>query len=158
MATEQREKWRKLAALANFLDDLPHDRFHMPSWSDQNATDASCGTAACACGWAATVFRREGWSFNGGPFGSPSYTSPLGVRLTGRAAFANFFGLSAPDSDHITCDFMAYYHDFGVRSEGITPRMAAARIREVLAKYDATVLDEPCPLILIPTPETAHVQ
>lgn len=50
------EPHRKLAALANFLDDLPHDRFHMPAWGSDDAAETSCGTAGCACGWAATVY------------------------------------------------------------------------------------------------------
>lgn len=41
---------------ANFLDDLPHDKFHMPKWSSEDRTETSCGTAGCAA-YASLVVR-----------------------------------------------------------------------------------------------------
>lgn len=135
---DPREAHRDLAALANFLDDLPSDRFHMPEWSDKDATAVSCGTAACACGWAATIFQHKGFMFfySAGKF-TPCYRDRMGEH-----AFAKFFSLGADDAALITWDFYAYRRDYGVWPSKITPGIAAARIREVLARVDPSALVE----------------
>lgn len=56
---------RRLLKLADFLDALPRKRFNYEVWVGQDwqgAPDLSCGTTACALGWAATMpeFRRLG--------------------------------------------------------------------------------------------------
>ena len=55
----------KLLKLASFLDELPEHRFFYGSWVGSTwggKEDLSCGTTACALGWAATIpeFREEG--------------------------------------------------------------------------------------------------
>lgn len=134
---------QKLASLANFLDDLPHRRFHMPKWVSEDHSDTHCGTAACACGWAATIFHKEGWTFG-----------ELSVRYgeqSGAEAFADFFHLSHDDAWLITTNFMNYCHRFGVMAERVTPHMAAEVIRDVLRRIDPDSLESPA------TVEVAHL-
>lgn len=55
----------RLLRLADFLDALPPERFNYNTWVGPNwkgAQDLSCGTTACALGWAATMpeFRELG--------------------------------------------------------------------------------------------------
>jgi hypothetical protein len=140
---------RKLAALANFLDDLPHRRFYMPGWVSEDATATSCGTAGCACGWAATVYAGEGWIIDDGVvcFG----------RRYGALAFAGFFGIDFKLAYWITIGFdrhgpkfPGYVEEFNIeKSADITPSMAAKRIRDVVLMYDPTgqYLDEPAPVL-----------
>lgn len=64
---------RRLLKLADFLDTLPRTRFNYESWVGDDwkgAADLSCGTTACALGWATTipslrkaglVMRRDGY-------------------------------------------------------------------------------------------------
>lgn len=56
---------RRLLKLAAFLRKLPRKRFNYESWVGedwQGAPSLSCGTTACALGWATTmpIFRRLG--------------------------------------------------------------------------------------------------
>jgi hypothetical protein len=60
---------RRLLKLADFLEALPRKRFNYDRWVGmdwQGALDLSCGTTACALGWAATMpaFRRAGLILN----------------------------------------------------------------------------------------------
>jgi hypothetical protein len=51
-----KSKW--LLELADLLDGLPPKRFNFNSWvgsSWRGAPDLSCGTTACALGWATTI-------------------------------------------------------------------------------------------------------
>lgn len=56
---------RRLERLCKLLDELPRKRFHYDTWVGpewQGSPDLSCGTTACAGGWATTIpaFRRLG--------------------------------------------------------------------------------------------------
>lgn len=56
---------RRLLKLADFLQELPRKRFDYGHWVGDNwggAADLSCGTTACAWGWATTIplFRKLG--------------------------------------------------------------------------------------------------
>lgn len=49
---------RRLLVLAEFLEKLPGERFDYSVWVGvdwQGKSDLSCGTSACALGWAATI-------------------------------------------------------------------------------------------------------
>lgn len=46
----------RLALLAQFLRNIPEDRFCLATWADHDFTEDVCGTTACACGWATTIF------------------------------------------------------------------------------------------------------
>lgn len=80
LAPEMRDKWkpsvpravtvRRLLVLARFLEKLPPKRFDFEHWVGhgwKGAQDLSCGTTACALGWAATMpyFRRLGLRLTG---------------------------------------------------------------------------------------------
>lgn len=83
---------RRLLRLATFLEELPPRRFDYrtmvgPDWG--GAQDLSCGTTACAIGWAATMpqFRKFGLRIVGQRHG---YVSGGAVRdgYTGTAIFS----------------------------------------------------------------------
>lgn len=138
--SELRAKHRKLLTLANFLDDLPHDKFHMPTYSTDDFNETSCGTAGCACGWAATVFAKDGWSWKRATHidgGLPSFNWNAGW-----LGFADFFGISTADAIYICADFVSYQEEYGVYAAQITPRIAADRIRKVIARYATELLEE----------------
>lgn len=46
----------RLSLLAQFLRNIPEDRFCLASWSDEDFEEDVCGTTACAMGWATTIF------------------------------------------------------------------------------------------------------
>lgn len=57
--------WKRILLLADFMEKLPGKRFDFRTFVGgdwKGAADLSCGTAACALGWATTmpVFRRLG--------------------------------------------------------------------------------------------------
>jgi hypothetical protein len=152
------EGHRKLLQLANFLDDLPHDKFHMPTWVSRDCTKDSCGTAGCACGWAATIFKKEGWSI-GGPYGAFIPVFEVNhASFYGQVGFAKFFEISLSDAWAITCylhnmciftgDFKSvikdgYREEYDLKSvKDITPRHAADRIRKVLGAIAPELLQE----------------
>ena len=61
---------RRLLKLADFLAGLPKERFFYGSWVGadwKGKPDLSCGTTACALGWAAAMpaFRRLGLTLKG---------------------------------------------------------------------------------------------
>jgi hypothetical protein len=159
LTNEHREKLLKLVRLANFLDDLPHDRFYMPHWASRDFTTTSCGTAGCAAGWAATIYNKD-WVFNmieGWPFLRNSCNTRTLLHPS-IVDFADYFGITIGDAAYITsflnnaCVFLR--HENNIRpdrlpytkkynlfvSEDITPRHAADRIREVVAEYDPELL------------------
>ena len=70
---------RRLLKLADLLDALPDERFQFHHWVDEDTykgkPDLSCGTTACALGWATTIpaFRKLGLRLrSNGPGVSPS--------------------------------------------------------------------------------------
>lgn len=134
---------------ANFLDDLPSDRFHMPAWGSKDATRVSCGSAGCAGGWAATVFNHLGLqleiadqvNLDGACYAIPCYKGEQGY-----GAIARFFQISPEMSCYITMQFRGYTDEYGVTPDKITPRHAADRIRKVIVKLGGTVVtDYPIP-------------
>lgn len=55
---ETRESARRLLVLAEFLEKLPPERFNFSTWVGDDwkgAADLSCGTVACALGWATAI-------------------------------------------------------------------------------------------------------
>ncbi len=161
--TPVKVKHQRLLALANFLDDLPSDRFHMPAWVSLDATEHSCGTAGCACGWAATLFQKEGFilrseSYRGTLIFYPALNDGKEKVQVPERIFAEFFGITREFAYAITSAFQgdvygyldnqfimqSYYNFYGTKPDGsdITPRHAADRIRKVLAIVDPDVLKE----------------
>ncbi len=138
-------RFDRLNQLANFLDDLPHDKFHMPEWCSEDSTDGSCGNAGCACGWAATIFHTQGWSIHG--------LMPWYNRQPGWQGFAEFFEIETRHALWITChlcsgspyldDQPTYTQEYGLSSaDDITPRHAADRIRKVITMLGSEVTED----------------
>jgi hypothetical protein len=132
----------KLARLANFIEDLPHSKFHMPAWSSKDGTDHECGTAGCFGGWGATVYASEGWSF-GDDVGMGCGRKPTWNGLYGCVAIDAFFGLGdAYLASRLTSGWDWYFHEFGVQPSGITPQISALAIRKVLNSIDPSIVTE----------------
>lgn len=159
-----------LAQLANFMDDLPSDKLHMPEWASASFTSTHCGTAGCAGGWAATLFHKHGLeiSFMKGPWYKPviiydcfidenvkdiSDRTPdsLDKPLFSAEAFSVFFGIPYLLGIHITSNlgtsyninFPSYCEEHNLsESTKITPRHVAKRIRDVLQIIDPDALEE----------------
>lgn len=58
-------KWKRILKLADFMEKLPRKRFNFAVFVGENwqgKPDLSCGTYACAAGWATTLplFRKLG--------------------------------------------------------------------------------------------------
>ena len=91
-ATETR---KLLLELADFLKELPPERFDYESWVGrdwQGAPDLSCGTTACAAGWATTLpsFQKLGLQLvRSGEYSTVAYQ---GYR--GAWAMANLLGIA----------------------------------------------------------------
>lgn len=148
---EHREQLKKLAAMANFMDDLPSDKLTMPQWAAADATEHSCGTAGCFAGWTATVHAREGWRFVPSCFGDRPRYPVLPGRFDERGSYedhpstvsvADFFGITRAEAHALTGG--AACHCLPPQFLALqTPRDVARRIRAVVRYYDPTLLDEP---------------
>ncbi len=132
-------RFDRLNQWANFLDDVPSDRFHMPMWSSSDGSLTSCGTAGCAAGWAVNRFHREGLHFTC-PGSGPRME---GVGGGGVTVIAKFFDIPRYDAETITCDFDKYWEMFDeVHAADITPHMAAEMIRHTIRKLGGTVTED----------------
>lgn len=99
---------RRLLKLAAFLDTVPRQRFNYETWvgaSWQGAPDLSCGTTACALGWAASMptFRRLGLHLVAIPGVNPNSEWESGAyvvygNLEAEEAGAALFGLTFDES------------------------------------------------------------
>lgn len=138
------EKHVLLARFANRLDDLPHDKFHMPEYCAKDATEHSCGSAGCAAGWAATFYSGLGIHLKQTMkyVGDTRYF-PVFRGFFAHNAFAYFFAIPKEAGEEICTDFMGYEERFGTKTtRDITPFHAAATIRGVLARIDPAALTE----------------
>jgi hypothetical protein len=127
----------RLLKLADFLDKLPPERFDIYDWvgSDfRGDVDLSCGTTACAIGWATTIpeFRQLGLSLNiqANCYSHRIIATPVldlggGITLHGFDAAGHLFDITRED---------AYYlFDTGQVDSlprDATPADVANRIRE----------------------------
>jgi hypothetical protein len=90
----------RLLRLADFLDNLPAGRFDYNHWvgSDwQGDPDLSCGTTACAMGWATTIpeFRALGLKLD------HTRPTPYFGEKFGSEAAAEFFDISNEDAIYL---------------------------------------------------------
>lgn len=117
---------KRLLKLADFLSELPRKRFYYGRWVGDNwggKQDLSCGTTACAFGWAATMpeFRRLGLCI------APGFLSGV-VRLkdggSSYSAAEKVFGLNPDEHDLL---FLPAESGLGERA---TPKQVAKHIRE----------------------------
>lgn len=110
---------RRLLALAAFLRTLPQKRFDYGLWvgSDwRGAQDLSCGTTACAFGWAATMpqFRRLGLRIDRDGM-------PCIARLSVMESAERLFGLDGVESDYL-------FYPNNIGEEQATPKYVARKI------------------------------
>jgi hypothetical protein len=128
--TSAKEYRDRLLLLADFLDQLPPERFDFRHWvgSDwEGDPELSCGTTACALGWATTIpeFRKLGLSMC-----KPREEDLRGyVTLNGRqdswAAGKEIFGIGAASFDYL---FIPHGGEDGLEEEA-SAKQVAARIR-----------------------------
>jgi hypothetical protein len=130
---------RRLLKLAAFLRKLPRKRFHYDHVVGQDwkgRQDLSCGTTACAMGWAATmpIFRKLGLRMQvpeHGEFGD-AVTDAAGSYVF---AASEIFGISAGDADYLFSPETEHFE----RPKGPSPRASnttvAAHIERYVAKY-----------------------
>ncbi len=133
----------RLLKLAEVLDNVPVEKFDFGSWGKFNSKgnfDLSCGSTACAIGWASTIpeFQELGLKIcyaNNSGVRVPAYfrTALWRPLFQGRVDFdavAELFDISpgdawilfAPASDN-------YESEDGFLSEDATPQQVAAHIR-----------------------------
>jgi len=145
---------RRLLALADLLQKLPPKRFDYSHWVGDNwkgSADLSCGTTACAFGWATTMpsLRRLGLMLK------PDHRNELGgeVKLkrksgkflsTERAAL-EVFGLSYGEFEYLFVPYSgreltAYKLPESYLGDLASAKQVAAHIRKfVNAKYNRAV-------------------
>lgn len=110
---------RRLLKLAAFLRNLPRNRFDYTQFVGddwEGAPDLSCGTTACAMGWATTMpeFRRLGLRLAAG--GYPHIQG----RGSGIAAAETLFALGFGDAMYLFVP--------GLGEHPATPKQVAAKI------------------------------
>lgn len=94
---------KDLLRLADFLDTLPSKRFDFNTWVGDDwkgKPDLSCGTTACALGWAATIpaFRKRGLRLTmRGGYADVLYENYTWSLNSGAA----FFNLSLKEARHL---------------------------------------------------------
>lgn len=148
MTTTIKEGNARLLRLAEFLDTLPPERWNYEVWVDterwEGKPDLSCGTQACALGWACAMpeFQELGvrllkttnsWGDEVARFLVDGYedAGPL-------AAAKRLFGLNSAEVDRLFIDTPSHLLDEdGNRPddlEEVTPKHVAAEIRAFVAE------------------------
>lgn len=137
----------RLLRLAQFLHELPRHRFNYETFVGsrwEGAQDLSCGTTACALGWAATMpeFRRLGLRLlrvteNGA--GSVTHTSLKDTYKSDEPfeAASIVFGINTDEAIYLFAPGVD--GDRGLKSSpsgGATPKQVAAHIRQFVAWRD----------------------
>lgn len=150
-----------LNQMANFMDDLPSDRLHMPMWCGLDSTATTCGSAGCFAGWTVTRYARMGWIFR--------HQVPYFGKLEGAMAIAAFYQIPHmyaswivySDTGHGFEKFQAQWTknlatwqtDYEVNFHKVTPRHVADRIRRVITKLGGEVVQD----YPVAVPEEARV-
>src|SRR3954470_2535007 len=119
----------RLMILADFLDTLPNKRFEYRHWTGGDwggKQDLSCGTTACAMGWACTIpsFRKEGLKLASGT----ARRLGIGPIFLGRNNFnaaAAFFEISVPDATFL----------FNHIDSGLSAHAPAAQVAHHIRKF-----------------------
>lgn len=130
---------KRLLRLADFLEGLKPKEFDIDSFVDRPGKDGrvgSCGTVACACGWAATIpeFRRAGLRINQTLVYGIYFITYKGME-DGLAA-EEFFGLTYDEFSHLFTR-KGYY----IRNK-VTPKRVAKRIRNFVAGKGVPLVHE----------------
>lgn len=142
---------RRLLKLADRIEILPRKRFIIHSWVGEGwngSSGFSCGTSACAMGWATTMpeFRRLGLRLT--PLGNPILAEEEGKIQTPQwgcslRAIRHVFGSEAQTEElFIPLDQRIRIHyrpiridDRPARRDNPTPRAMAVRIRKFVEKH-----------------------
>ncbi len=117
---------KRLIELADFLEVIPLENFHMPDWHghaheigvgrkhgestfETPVQAMECGTACCVAGWAA-VLNSDEWLAQ---FGSESVSldddnDDVEVLRVDESSFADFFGITYEASERLCTSFMHY--------------------------------------------------
>ena len=127
---------KRLLKLADFLEALPRKRFYFGAWVGadwKGAQDLSCGTKACALGWAATMptFRRLGLclvraEYSGGYVGLKCTD---GILRGSSSAAREVFGLDLSEFEQL-------FAPSALLSPWATPRQVAKNIRDFVEEKD----------------------
>jgi hypothetical protein len=128
---------RRLLALARKLDTVPVERFDISTWVGmhwQGKPDLSCGTVACALGWATTIpsFRRLGLRLIEGSVGLTGYVVLLkdGYKVASNISAAELLF----DIDTRTAELLFMPSSYMAISRHVTPKIVARRIRQLVEK------------------------
>jgi hypothetical protein len=129
---------RRLLKLAAFLEKLPTERFNYQFWVGKDwegKADLSCGTTACALGWATTMpeFRRLGLQL---VKLNSNYAFVVSAR-TGASAFGaaqEIFGLDQDESAYLFSPGILY-HGEESPPRTATPREVASHIRDFVKRH-----------------------
>lgn len=135
----------RLLKLADFLETLPRKRFDYDTWVGNDwkgAPDLSCGTTACALGWATTMpeLRAEGLHLSGTPTYGWVTHEPTGA--TGEDAAMEVFGLDYDEAVYLFCPLSDHPNPTVKRdapAEMATPKQVAKHIRRYVKERKAMV-------------------
>ncbi len=105
-ALDHAESRRRLLVLADFLDALPPRRFDYSSWVGMDwkgLPDLSCGTTACALGWATAIpeFQALGLRLVKTDLSHSFSRVMLGDYNTNSSAAAIVFGITSDEADYL---------------------------------------------------------
>lgn len=101
----------RLKRLADFLQIVPEERFDMQRWVGDDfkgSPDLSCGTSACAVGWATTIpeFREAGLHLDFDPDDELAWiATPVYQGWEGYDAAAQFFEIPRGQAEHLFGSF-----------------------------------------------------
>jgi hypothetical protein len=132
---DRSESNRRLKVLAAYLRTVPESQFDLGSWVGEDwkgKPDLSCGTTACAVGWATTIpeFQQLGLRlYRSDPEYDMNEASPEFEGLHSFTAVSCFFGI---DVDKVNYLFMG--HRYPLRKR--TPNDVAVRILEFVASRE----------------------
>lgn len=134
--------WQNILDLANFVEKIEPSRFDFGTWVGRDwggAPDLSCGTTACALGWATTMpkFRALGLSLTRSSFhvnspGTPAYQGRSGWD-TRKLIGQEIFGLEEIDYEKLFYSGV----DSGRLSPEATPKRWAEHARDLVARLNA---------------------
>lgn len=139
----------RLLRLADFLDTLPSYRFKFDQWVGfdwKGAPDLSCGTTACALGWATTIpeFRELGLILvrenNGDSYPALKDSQSLRLMQEGygsewqciATAAEHIFGITAADTRRL---FMPVYETREGRVGRLGPEASPKQVAEHIRKF-----------------------
>lgn len=122
--------YRRLNKLADFLETVPKERFRYDVWVGKDwkgKPDLSCGTRACAAGWATTMpeFRRLGLRLEYTPGAEWQYVINIKSKEVYNKAVYALEPIFGPLSESV----FVPVEDF---EEKLTPKQVAKKIRRLI--------------------------